>query len=555
MMTRRTSPPQARNYGVLRTVGRATAARAKTVSVLPAGRRAPRRLSVIVAAGGLALTAVLAWTASTANHSSNNRLLRLQVRQTVSALSSALPSVQSQLVDALKVATATNSSSIFKSFVSDEAGGKGEFTSLSLWQRGGTGTKLLTFVGAEPELVLDGAARSFFAHVRPSATLQVTGILKSSSPRLGYAEMEPGETHYVVYAESALPASRKLVVPSSSAFSDLNFALYLGKRQLPSQLIEASVTTPIRGLHAVASLPFGNTAITVVGTPTTQLTGTLSASLVWIVVIIGAVLSLASATTVEYVARRRWIAERLAEDVARLYAEQHSIAETLQRAILPEQIPAIAGMEIAVRYLPGVNGVDVGGDWYDVVPLEEGRFVFVVGDVSGRGVKAAAVMASLHYASRGFALEGHPPEGILEQLAKTLDISRDEHFATVLVGLVDVARHQVTIANAGHLPPVLCSANKAAVVPIQPGSPIGISNRLTVEPLLVTVEAHATLIAYTDGLVERRGESLDEGIGRLQIAAERNTSTLEELLSGIVTDLTMDAPDDDIALIGLRWLD
>ena len=76
---------------------------------------------------------------------------------------------------------------------------------------------------------------------------------------------------------------------------------------------------------------------------------------------------------------------------------------------MPEQVPAIPGMQIAVRYLPGASGTEVGGDWYDVVPLGDGRFVFVVGDVSGRGVRAAALMASLHYASRAYALEGHPP--------------------------------------------------------------------------------------------------------------------------------------------------
>jgi serine phosphatase RsbU (regulator of sigma subunit) len=163
-------------------------------------------------------------------------------------------------------------------------------------------------------------------------------------------------------------------------------------------------------------------------------------------------------------------------------------------------------------------------------------------------------MATQHYASRAYALEGHPPTMILDQLARMMDIGRDGRFATVLCGLVDVGTHQVILANAGHLPPVLCGNGGASLVPAKPGSPIGIPSPTPFQPAMVTTAAKGTLIAYTDGLVERRGETLDVGMKRLQDAATRDNSSLEDLLSRIVTELTGDSPTDDIALIGLRWL-
>jgi serine phosphatase RsbU (regulator of sigma subunit) len=146
------------------------------------------------------------------------------------------------------------------------------------------------------------------------------------------------------------------------------------------------------------------------------------------------------------------------------------------------------------------------------------RFVFIVGDVSGRGVRAAAVMASLQFAGRAYAQEGYCPAMILERLSRSVDIERDAHFATVLCGVADVTAHTMLLASAGHLPPL------------------------------------DVLIAYTDGLVERRGEMLDVGLERLQAAASLDSSSLDNMLSGIVTVLSGDTPTDDIALIGLKWL-
>jgi serine phosphatase RsbU (regulator of sigma subunit) len=256
----------------------------------------------------------------------------------------------------------------------------------------------------------------------------------------------------------------------------------------------------------------------------------------------------------ERLIRRRDAAARLTEQVTHLYVEQRSVAETLQHALLPQTIPAISGLEIAVRYLAAADRADIGGDWYDVVPLDADRFVFVIGDVSGHDVRAAAVMASLHYACRAYALEGHPPAVILGRLRGMLDVNQEGHLATVLCGLVEVEAHRVTLANAGHLPPLVASGTRAGYPDVKPAAPIGIPAGVAPEPAIVTIPAQGLLVAYTDGLVERRHEILDVGMRRLADAATRDAPSLEDLLDQIITELTGDAPVDDVALIGLKWL-
>jgi serine phosphatase RsbU (regulator of sigma subunit) len=241
--------------------------------------------------------------------------------------------------------------------------------------------------------------------------------------------------------------------------------------------------------------------------------------------------------------------------VQQLLGQQRSIAETLQSALLPEDIPPIPGIEVAVRYIPGATGVEIGGDWYDVLPLDDHRFFFVVGDVSGRGVRAGAVMASMHFAIRGFVSEGHSPATILDILSGMLHIGRHGHFATVLCGIADIDSHELTMANAGHLPPLLIDDVGGQFLSTQVGPPIGVTAHTPYGTTTFSVPAHATLIAYSDGLVERRNEDLDHGLQRLEKSAvSAHGASLEDVLTTVVTELTQDAADDDTAILGLRWL-
>ena len=157
----------------------------------------------------------------------------------------------------------------------------------------------------------------------------------------------------------------------------------------------------LQGRRASVTVPFGDSQLLVVMSPRTELGGTLLARLWWILAIIGGLLTASAAALVARLSLRRRDAESLAAENARLYSRQRSVAQTLQHSLLMETFPPVDGLDFAARYIAGVDGIDIGGDWYDVVDLENGTVLLVVGDVSGRGLEAATTMASLRYAARG----------------------------------------------------------------------------------------------------------------------------------------------------------
>jgi len=493
-------------------------------------------------------------------HHNEQRLLALQTRLTAAAIATTEPLyVADHLGRAASLAAATNGeTAVFRTAMSDSVTSGGPFASASLWRITANTPRLIANVGGKP-LLAPGSARAA-AIIRQAAASKSFVVAEITGPdalRIGYAISASGAYGtFAAYSEEPLPTSRRLTEPASSPIAQLNLAVYLGRSQTSAALLEtdSAAPLPLRGTTFTTTIPFGSTVLTITTSPRSSLSGTVSAFLPWAIAAGGLVLTLFAMLLTERLTRRRESAERLAGQIEQLYVEQRSVAETLQHALLPAQMPVIPGMQIAVRYLPGTAGVDIGGDWYDVVPLGEGRFVFVIGDVSGRGVRAAAVMASLHYASRAYAFEGHPPAAILDQLRQLLQLDRDGSFATVLCGLVDVQAHEVILASAGHPPPLVVGEAHARFADVEPGRPIGIAAHGLGRSATVKIPVEGLLIAYTDGLIERRGESLDDGMSRLAAAAVRESSSVEELLDGIVAGLTGDSPNDDIALIGLRWL-
>ncbi len=242
------------------------------------------------------------------------------------------------------------------------------------------------------------------------------------------------------------------------------------------------------------------------------------------------------------------------DELARLYGQERTIAETLQRALLPIALPEIRGLEAAARYLPGTHGVDIGGDWYSLLPLEDDRFAFVMGDVSGRGVEAASIMARLRFTIRAHALDGDSPAEILDKCTRHLDIVSDGHFATVLVAIGDVKRGHVTIASAGHLPPLLLSAGHATFIETFADPPIGMTTG-PYRSVTVSIAAPATMLGFTDGLVERRDENIDVGLERLEEAAlAHDGKPLDDVVELIVDDLDAHDSEDDIAMLCVRWV-
>lgn len=530
----------------------------------PAKRRVwwrPRLLAVVVTVAGLVLSVVLSWLAATANAHENSRLLNLQAREAASSLTASLSPIQSQLGAALTLATTTNSPATFTRFASGRLKQSG-FVSESLWERPHKKHKKLTVVaiaGSMPQLIKEGEARKFLSKLRPSTLLRVNRIVTGSLERIGFADYPPGDTRYIAYGEIALPAGKPITYPASSPFADLNFVVYLGRTPSPWLVVATSLSTSmtaaaLAGTHATVSVPFGDSVFTIVATPAVPLTGWVSRALPWMAFGIGAAIALSAGVIAEFLGRRRDLAEDMGAELTRLYAEERSVAQSLQHHLLPERLPSVDGMELAARYFAGSEGVDIGGDWYDVVVLDNEHLAFIVGDVSGRGVKAATVMATLRFAARGFALEGHSPSGILGQLAKTLNFATDGHFATVLCGTVDIPRHEVLLANAGHPPPLVRSNGTATVLDVPPTAPIGMARAAPAEYGPWSVPNGGTLIAYTDGLIEQRREDVDEAIERLRKSAGQDAPTLDGFIDSVVSDLTGGVPEDDVAILALRWM-
>jgi hypothetical protein len=525
--------------------------------VKAAPKHRPSSLSLVVLAAGLVVTGSLTWATVAIHNHNEDRLLTLELHQAASVVSAALPSIQIPMTSAAELAAATDGDAQqFEAYMASYVGTAGPFASASLWRLGGGAPTLVAVAGTAPELATTpGTATAFLSHARRSAPLAVLNLLGRARPGIGYASVPtPSSSPWVVYAERILPADRKLKVTRNSAFSQLNYAIYLGRTPEARDLLEASATQfPLTGQQATVTVPFGDSAITVVATANQELGGALLARLPLIVALVGVVLSLLAAVLADYLVRRRRQAEWLASENRRMYSEQRSIAEVLQHALLPQVLPEIAGVETAIRYEAAGEGNDVGGDWYDVIPVDDTHFIFVLGDVSGRGVEAATIMGRLHFAIRAYAVQGDSPHEILGKLGRLLSIEGDRCFATILCACVDVTDRTVSLVNAGHPPLLLLNGKSAAFVTTTVFPPVGVSDSTDYQEESFEVPERATIVAFTDGLVERRGETIDAGLERLRALATDAHVGLDELLTKILTESTTAGYHDDTAILAVRW--
>ncbi|MEU0935674.1 SpoIIE family protein phosphatase [Embleya sp. NPDC005971] len=244
----------------------------------------------------------------------------------------------------------------------------------------------------------------------------------------------------------------------------------------------------------------------------------------------------------------------LAIERSRLYEREHRTAVALQRSLLPERLPAVHGVEFGFRYLPGAPDFEVGGDWYDVFQLPDGRVAIVVGDVIGKGLTAAAGMGRVRSALRALAFTDPEPAAVLTGLDRLFTATEDDESLTTLVyAVVDPATGLLDLADAGHLPVVLVSADgKAKLVEIgEESTPLGVAERRTQHT--IRLDPGDILIGFSDGLVETRGRGLDEGLDDLVEIARGPNEGLEALLTDILEGLLGDRDrDDDVTILGVR---
>ncbi|MFB9607826.1 SpoIIE family protein phosphatase [Streptomyces roseofulvus] len=243
---------------------------------------------------------------------------------------------------------------------------------------------------------------------------------------------------------------------------------------------------------------------------------------------------------------------------AMLYEQEHDLAEGLQQAMLPRRITEVPGAQIAVRYRSARLGRDVGGDWYDVIPLPGGRVGAVIGDVQGHDTHAAAVMGQLRIVLRAYAAEGHTPATVMARASVFLHELDTERFATCTYAEADPGTGVVQVVRAGHVDPLVREADGTCRrVPVEGGLPLGLSaefGRLDYPVTTVELDPGQTLMLFTDGLVEKPGADLDEGLEWLSSLVRHGPADLQELADHLCDVVADRGGEDDVAILLLRRL-
>ena len=238
---------------------------------------------------------------------------------------------------------------------------------------------------------------------------------------------------------------------------------------------------------------------------------------------------------------------------AQRHEQERMVAETLQQSLLPRDLPRVTGLDIAGRYLGATRGIFVGGDWYDVVECDDGCVAVAIGDVVGHGLSAANAMGRLRAGLHLCLIDGLGPADALERLNRYAFSFGDSEMATVQVGMVDPGTRRFRFASAGHPPPVVVTPTGAVLLEGGLGIPLATSEDATYDETEVELDEDALVLLYTDGLVERRGESLTVGLDRLVCSVPALVPQLDDALDQLLELMLPDeGAEDDVALVAVR---
>jgi serine phosphatase RsbU (regulator of sigma subunit) len=507
-----------------------------------------------VAVIGVVISVGLGVAAARAHADNEQRLTDQRAVEVTSVLTAAVPSIEVPLAAAAALVEVESDPTVFEEVVGTQVGPEGRFVSASVWRVGEMTPEVI--IGEPPALrdLPPAEVEAFLDRTLSTDLMSVLDLVERSEPRIGYSYVQAGgQAEFVVYAEQALSPDRTSSVPEDEAFSDIEFALYLDTAERSGTLVLASTDElPLDGTTAEDETAFGDSVLRAVVAPRGDLGGELLARLPWLIALTGLVLTAAAAGMTAGLQRRRRQAEALVEENAALYKLQQAGSVALQRSLLPRTLPNSPDLEMAARYSPGVRGTEVGGDWYDVVH-NDARTLLVVGDVSGRGLTAASVMAAVRHAIRTLAYRGDSPETILAQVNQPGLVDLEGHFVTVLCVELDHNTAQLRVVSAGHPPPVVLEDHHAVFTPVAVGPPIGVPQTEAYKSSVQPFGPTATVLMFTDGLFERRDEPLDVGLERLRLAVRDHTGNVEDLVDYVFGRLLQEANDDDAALLAVRW--
>lgn len=247
----------------------------------------------------------------------------------------------------------------------------------------------------------------------------------------------------------------------------------------------------------------------------------------------------------------------IAIDHVQRFTQGRQLVETLQRSLLPERLPRHPRLELAARYRPSGLAPQIGGDWYDALELDRERTAVMIGDVVGHGIRAATTMSELRNALRAFAVEGHGPAQALARLDRLVHATLGAGMiATVLFVIIDAEEGTVTLAGAGHPPPALRDAEgRVRFLETQRTPPLGVDEQMAAAEARYRIEPGETLLLFTDGLIERRRESINVGYERLHEAFAHAPDDVEQICDQVLErTVSEQASHDDIALLVVRLL-
>lgn len=513
------------------------------------------RMSVVVLVVGVLVTGLLTAAAEWRYVVNEQRLSGLQTKLTGDALGVAPIELERRLGPAASsAALARDPASAFKQAITSSMMPKGPFAVAGLASVAQGRTRVLALVGKViPHFHSGAAAASFDRAAGRPGQLFTSWVVLRSDQRFGYDYAVPTRKGVLVaFAAQQLPKTHVVTTAASNPDANLDVAIYWGAKPSRGTLILANTSAPpLAGGVSRAEVPFGNHVLTLVASPRASLAGVWAQDYPWGIAVVGALITVAMALMTERLVRRRWYAEGLALENRRMFQEQAGVAATLQHSLLPQRLARREGIEVAVRYLPATTGTEVGGDWYDLIELPDGRLMFSVGDVAGHGLEAASLMSMLRNAIRAFAFDAGDPAIVLTKTSDMLAALGDERFATAICGMIDSRSGEVELANAGHPAPVLIGRGRSRLVTTALGPPLGVSPRPYGSTAL-RLEHNATLLAFTDGLVERKGESVSDGMERVREAAGSDLGP-GPLLDRLVAAVLPSGAEDDVAILALRW--
>ena len=401
------------------------------------------------------------------------------------------------------------------------------------------------------------ADRGDASSLRSSApTFAVIDTLDLPGLRLGYASTSSrAEPRYVVYAESELRAGPP---QRGDPFADLDFALYLGEDSERGDLLVATATdVPIEGRRAASTTPFGDRSLTLVVSTDAVLSGRLSASLPWLMLGAGVVLAAVGAAITRRLVLRRRDAESLADSLAELFGELAARTSALQQSLIPAQPTAPPGFEVAAHYATARGDGEVGGDFYDLFPLDGDRWGIAIGDVCGRGIEAAALTGLARHTVRAAARHLDDPAEVLAWTHEAINAQRPDTFCTACFAFLDLedGRPRLRLSLGGHPQPLLRSAGSVVRLG-EMGTLLGM-----IEPRLVAtthvLQPGDTLVFYTDGLTDAPGARAisDHDVAEtVRVTAESSAAEVIDALLGLVSHRRPDGGSDDTALLVVRCL-